>query len=156
MFYPLLVQISMVTVLFRAYDFHSQTDRAIYSSIKENLYTTAIRQRQDSVHDPIVKIVPTSCIRIRVRIRTYGDLLFLPIAIFTVSEPVQVELFLKAVKCQSLLYKIRPTEKGERDSPRAPHSEGPQIVRALFLRIPQNALNVLTPNETLFGARAIT
>ena len=39
--------------------------------------------------------------------------------------------------------------------PRASYSEGPHIVRALFLRIPQNALKALIPNETLFGAKAI-
>ena len=38
------------------------------------------------------------------------------------------------------------------DCLRASYSTDPQIVRALFLRISQNALNVLIPNETLFGA----
>ena len=39
----------------------------------------------------------------------------------------------------------------EADYPRASYSEGPQIVKALFLRIPQNALKALILNETLFG-----
>ena len=38
------------------------------------------------------------------------------------------------------------------DCPRASYSEGPQIVRSLFLRILQNTLKALILNEILFGA----
>ena len=44
-------------------------------------------------------------------------------------------------------------EGGKRaDCPRVSYSEGPQIVRALFLRIPQSTLKALISNEVLFGA----
>ena len=40
----------------------------------------------------------------------------------------------------------------EADCFRASYYEGPQIIRTLFTRIPQNALKALIPNEALFGA----
>ena len=48
----------------------------------------------------------------------------------------------------------REDKKGARgaDWPRASYSEGPQIVRALFLRNPQNALMALIPWTKLFLA----
>ena len=53
-----------------------------------------------------------------------------------------------------ILFGSRPTERGAKggaDYLRDSYSEGPQIVRALFLRIPQNALKALILNATLFG-----
>ena len=44
---------------------------------------------------------------------------------------------------------------GEADCSRVSYSEGPQIVKDLFLRIPQYALNAFIPNEILFGARGV-
>ena len=51
--------------------------------------------------------------------------------------------------------KSRPAEREIKsaDCPRNSYCEGPQIVRALFLRIPQNPLKDLMANETVLAYR---